>query len=63
LHCTATLPDRSFRYWLPEQEAVWRSDPLWLLEEQARQDRALIEQITGLPFSPDPDLRHEPKKP
>jgi hypothetical protein len=25
-----------FRYWLPEKEAVWRSDPVWVLLEQQR---------------------------
>jgi hypothetical protein len=32
-----------FRYWLPEKEAVWRSDPLWvLLQEQQREAEKLL---------------------
>ena len=36
-----------FQYWLPEQEAVWRNDPTWVLEEQARETREMIEQMIG----------------
>ena len=34
-----------FRYWLPEQEAGWRSDPLWVLEEQQREAVKFIEEM------------------
>jgi hypothetical protein len=27
-----------FRYWLPEQEAVWQQDPLYVLSQQQRQE-------------------------
>jgi hypothetical protein len=36
-----------FRYWLPEREAEWRSDPVWLLEQQNRETINRLEQLTG----------------
>ena len=36
-----------FRYWLPEQEAVWRSDPIRVLLEQQREARERVLRLTG----------------
>ncbi len=36
-----------FQYWLPEQEAIWRNDPIWVQEEALRETRALIEKMMG----------------
>jgi len=34
-----------FRYWLPEQEAVWRTDPAWVQREQQRLTGKEIEAL------------------
>ena len=34
----AGTSNEPFRYWLPEREAVWRTDPRWQAAEQRRQD-------------------------
>ena len=36
-----------YRYWLPDQEAAWRNDPLWLLEEQQREAARWVEEMMG----------------